>query len=123
MDPLGFPKLLPHTIDEIAATEPDSCYAKYPLDPSDYGAGFKTITYGQLANAINGVAHWLEAEAGRGDPAQTPVIAYLGPNDFRYVFTFVGAMKAGYKVASPFHPVNCLLERADTGPAVSAKPS
>lgn len=92
------PKLLPDVIDEIAATEPESLYGKYPADPSNYDAGFKDVTYRQLANAINGVAQWLESEIGRGDPERTPTIAYIGPNDFRYIFAFVGAIKAGYKV-------------------------
>ncbi|KAI0119342.1 acetyl-CoA synthetase-like protein [Daldinia grandis] len=92
------PKLLPEVIDEIAATEPESLYGKYPADPSNYDAGFKNVTYRQLANAINGVAQWLESEIGRGDPERTPTVAYIGPNDFRYVFAFVGAIKAGYKI-------------------------
>lgn len=90
--------LLPHAIDELAATEPESIYGKYPADPNNYDAGFKSITYRQLANAINGVARWVESEIGRGDSERTPAIAYIGPNDFRYVFAFVGAIKAGYKV-------------------------
>ncbi|KAI1798944.1 acetyl-CoA synthetase-like protein [Daldinia bambusicola] len=92
------PKLLPDLVDEIAATEPESLYGKYPADPSNYDAGFKDVTYRQLANAINGVARWLEEEVGPGDPGRTPTIAYIGPNDFRYVFAFVGAIKAGYKI-------------------------
>ncbi|KAI2610579.1 acetyl-CoA synthetase-like protein [Hypoxylon sp. NC1633] len=91
-------KLLPHAIDEIAQTEPESVYGKYPADSSNYDAGFKDITYRQLANAIDGVAHWIETEIGRGDAERKPAIAYLGPNDFRYVFAFVGAIKAGYKL-------------------------
>ncbi|KAI0482297.1 acetyl-CoA synthetase-like protein [Xylariaceae sp. FL0804] len=92
------PKLLPVAIDEIAAQEPDSLYGKYPIDPSDYDAGFASVTYGQLANAINGVGHWLESKLGREDPGRIPAIAYIGPNDFRYVFAFVGAIKAGFKL-------------------------
>ncbi len=95
-------KLVPDEIDEIAATEPESIYGKYPADTSNYNAGFRSITFRQLANAINGVSRWLESEIGRGDAERTPTIAYIGPSDFRYVFTFVGAIKAGYKVRS-FH--------------------
>ena len=91
-------KLLPSAIDEIAAAEPNSLYGKYPADPADYNAGYVDVRYRQLANAINGVAWWLEKTIGRGGPAHTPTIAYIGPNDFRYVFAFVGAIKAGYKV-------------------------
>ncbi|KAI2613578.1 acetyl-CoA synthetase-like protein [Hypoxylon fragiforme] len=91
-------KLVPDEIDEIAATEPESIYGKYPADTSNYNAGFRSITFRQLANAINGVSRWLESEIGRGDAERTPTIAYIGPSDFRYVFTFVGAIKAGYKM-------------------------
>ncbi|KAI1130277.1 hypothetical protein F5Y10DRAFT_263362 [Nemania abortiva] len=92
------PKLLPIAIDEIAAEEPESLYGKYPADLSNYAVGFKNVTFAQLANATNGVAWWLENEVGRGGDGPTPTIAYIGPNDFRYVFAFVGAMKAGYKL-------------------------
>ncbi|CAJ2513949.1 Uu.00g020680.m01.CDS01 [Anthostomella pinea] len=63
-----------------------------------YALGFQCVTYGQLANAIIGVAQWLDTEIGRGEEERTPAIAYLRPNEFRDVFAFVGGIKAGYKL-------------------------
>ena len=88
--------LLPNLIDEIASTEPDAVYAEYPADNASYEAGFKTLTYAQLANAVNGTARWLTQTLGPGNNCET--LAYLGTSDARYVFAFVGAIKAGYKV-------------------------
>ncbi|KAI8961540.1 acetyl-CoA synthetase-like protein [Daldinia sp. FL1419] len=127
MAPQEEPKLLPDVIDEIAATEPNSLYGKYPVDPSNYEAGFKDVTYRQLANAINGVARWIENEIGRGDPERTPTIAYIGPNDFRYTFAFVGAIKAGYKIflTSPRNTVAAhlsLLEKLECAEIIVAGP-
>ncbi|TGJ77123.1 hypothetical protein E0Z10_g10759 [Xylaria hypoxylon] len=122
------PKLLPNAIDQIAAEEPESLYGKYPSDPTNYTAGFINVTFAQLANATNGVAWWLENEIGCGDEDPTPTIAYIGPNDFRYVFAFVGAIKAGYKLFLP-SPRNslaahlALLESLDCTRIIVAGPT
>ena len=89
-------KLLPNLIDELASSNPNTVYAEYPADYANYEAGFKTLSYAQLANAINGTAHWLTTNLGPGENCET--LAYLGAGDARYVFMFVGAIKAGYKV-------------------------
>ena len=88
--------LLPHLIDQIARDEPQAIYAEYPILSTTYDAGFKPIRYAELASAINGVAAWVERELGRGQNFET--LAYVGPNDARYVFAFVAAIKTGYKV-------------------------
>ncbi|KAI0904361.1 male sterility protein-domain-containing protein [Ustulina deusta] len=98
MAPHEEPSLLPNAVDQTAAEEPESLYGKYPANPTDYSAGFESVTFAQLANAANRVVWWLENEVGRGNEDQTPAIAYIGPNDFRYVFAFIGAIKAGYKL-------------------------
>ena len=86
-------KLLPNLIDELPSSNPNAVYAEYP---ADYVAGFIALSYAQLANAINGTAHWLTENLGPGENCET--LAYLGAGDARYVFMFVGAIKAGYKV-------------------------
>lgn len=90
------PTLLPVLIDRIAEEEPDALFAEYPVSGSDCKRGFNTISYAQLANAINGVAQHLLSVIGPGRNYET--LAYLGPNDARYVFVFVAAIKAGYKI-------------------------
>ena len=97
-------KLLPNLIDELASSNPNTVYAEYPADYANYEAGFKTLSYAQLANAINGTAHWLTTNLGPGENCET--LAYLGAGDARYVFMFVGAIKAGYKVGGLQFSVN-----------------
>lgn len=90
------PVLLPALIDEIARNEPDAVFLEYPKSEKDCKNGFDSITWTQLANAINGVACHLLKEIGPGEGCET--LAYLGPSDARYIFAFVAAMKIGYKL-------------------------
>ncbi|XDG07124.1 hypothetical protein ABKA04_006739 [Annulohypoxylon sp. FPYF3050] len=83
-------------IKERAATEPDREWVSIPLGTNPE-AGWETLTYGQLAKAINRVADGIQAFAGVPEPDKFPTIAYIGANDSRYIaFTFA-ALKAGYK--------------------------
>lgn len=88
-------QLIPNLVDHYADTKPDAIYAEYPVDPMSYDEGYKAITYKALANAINGVAHWLTKGLG---PGHGEILAYLGPNDLRYPALVLGAVKAGYCV-------------------------
>ncbi|KAJ5531965.1 acetyl-CoA synthetase-like protein [Penicillium frequentans] len=58
-----------------------------------YDEWYNAITYKALANAINGIAHWLTKSLG---PGHGEILAYLGPNDLRYPALVLGAVKAGY---------------------------
>ncbi|RAH43173.1 acetyl-CoA synthetase-like protein [Aspergillus brunneoviolaceus CBS 621.78] len=51
------------------------------------------VTYEVLANAINGLAHWLVSHLG---PGKGEVLTYVGPNDLPYPALILGAVKAGY---------------------------
>ncbi|CAJ2512511.1 Uu.00g055260.m01.CDS01 [Anthostomella pinea] len=89
-------RLVPHVIDDIAQTEPTrECFAiPRSNNPQD---GWKPVSFKQYANAINHVAHRIIEICGH-PPANTfPTIAYIGPNDARYVVMVVAALKAGYK--------------------------
>ncbi len=79
MAPHEGPSLLPNAVDQIAAEEPESLYGKYPANPTDYSAGFESVTFAQLANAANRVAWWLENEVGRGNEDQTLLSHISGP--------------------------------------------
>lgn len=91
-------QLLPNIIDGMAKTRPEAVYAEIPRSLTSYDAGFRKITYRDLANAINGVAWLLEKLLGRAKEHET--LAYIGPNDLGYIFMVLGAVKAGYKVCS-----------------------
>ncbi|KAL8971945.1 MAG: hypothetical protein Q9183_000808 [Haloplaca sp. 2 TL-2023] len=89
-------QLLNNIVDGTARTRPSAVYAEVPRSFQSYDSGYRKITYRALANAVNGVAWWLEQELGHGQDHQT--LAYLGPNDMAYVMIILGAVKAGYKI-------------------------
>lgn len=89
-------RLLVNIIDETAQSDPGKEWVSIPnsSDPKD---GWKKITYEQAANAVNRVAHKLTDTTGRPEPGEFPTVAYLGPNDVRYIVFALGAVKAGYQ--------------------------
>ncbi|KAL9630769.1 MAG: hypothetical protein Q9204_004551 [Flavoplaca sp. TL-2023a] len=87
-------QLLNNIVDGTARTRPSATYAEVPRSFHSYESGYRKITYRALANAVNGVAWWLQQELGLGQDHQT--LAYLGPNDLTYVMIILGAVKAGY---------------------------
>ncbi|EEA24838.1 hypothetical protein TMatcc_007939 [Talaromyces marneffei ATCC 18224] len=90
-------RLIPNIVDQLAQDEPDKLYAELPISHTDFTSGFRQITYGALANAVNGVAWWLTQNLG---PAGNdfPTLAYIGPNDMCHNFLLLGAVKVGYKM-------------------------
>jgi acyl-CoA synthetase (AMP-forming)/AMP-acid ligase II len=90
-------RLLHHVVDEVARTDPErECFSiPRSSDPKD---GWKPVTYKQYANAINYVAHRIIDTCGPAPAGTFPTIAYIGPNDARYVVIVLAAVKAGYKV-------------------------
>ncbi|AEO71525.1 uncharacterized protein THITE_2124010 [Thermothielavioides terrestris NRRL 8126] len=95
--------LLPNIIDRLARDLPDAVYGEWPVLPTSYDAGFYTVTYAQLANAVNGLAWWLIDRVGRPSvpTADTEVLAYMGPNDVRLTALMFAAAKTGYVVFLP----------------------
>ncbi|KAI6850943.1 acetyl-CoA synthetase-like protein [Hortaea werneckii] len=90
--------ILPTFVDSIAQLEPDTPWMNFPRSP-DLKQGWYTLTFKDLADAVNGVARWAENVLGPGDGKTT--IAYIGLNDARYAATFIGMMKAGYRTLLP----------------------
>ncbi|KAI0114360.1 hypothetical protein GGR51DRAFT_504049 [Nemania sp. FL0031] len=89
-------RLLPQVVDDLAQREPQREAFSIPRgsEPKD---GWKPVTFKQYANAVNRVAHKIIENCGV-PPANTfPTIAYIGPNDARYVVVILAAVKAGYK--------------------------
>ncbi|KAI0012777.1 putative NRPS-like enzyme [Xylariaceae sp. FL0662B] len=91
--------LLPHIVDRLARKRPDAVFGLWPVAPASYEDGFRTITYAQLANVINGLAWWLIEQIGPGEKSE--VLTYVGPNDVRVMAMGLAAIKAGYVVNSP----------------------
>ncbi|PVH98212.1 acetyl-CoA synthetase-like protein [Periconia macrospinosa] len=88
-------ELTPNIVDHLARLTPDAPYALYPNHPLSYSHGYRTVTYKDLANAIDGLAWWLNENLGK--PSQNfDVLSYVGPNDVRYTALVLAAIKAGY---------------------------
>ncbi|TVY16316.1 Non-canonical non-ribosomal peptide synthetase FUB8 [Lachnellula arida] len=90
------PQLLVNILDGMAYTRPQALYAEFPVSATTYADGFFKVNYADFANAVNGMAWWLETNLGRGENFET--LAYIGPNDIRYNSLLFGAVKTGYKM-------------------------
>ncbi|XXH02838.1 hypothetical protein Hte_009225 [Hypoxylon texense] len=89
-------RLIPHVIDEAAQRDPERECFSLPRSskPED---GWRPITCKQYANAINHVSHMIVEKCGHPPANVIPTLAYIGPNDARYIIILVAAVKAGYK--------------------------
>ncbi|KAI0474340.1 hypothetical protein F4859DRAFT_522017 [Xylaria cf. heliscus] len=89
-------RLLPHVIDGIASKDPHREVFMSPRssNPKD---GWAITTFSAYANAINRCAHDIVNKYGEATQGEFPTIAYIGPQDARYLVIVVAAIKAGYK--------------------------
>ncbi|KAI0508961.1 hypothetical protein F5B22DRAFT_638347 [Xylaria bambusicola] len=89
-------RLVPSTIDEIARTEPLREAFQIPRSdqPSD---GWSIVTFKDYCNAVNLCAHTIVNSCGTAPARSFPTLAYIGPQDARYVIFMVAAVKAGYQ--------------------------
>ncbi|KKY30833.1 putative nonribosomal peptide synthetase [Diaporthe ampelina] len=88
-------RLLPTLIDEVSSQDPDRECFQVPRssEPSD---GWRVLTWKDMANAVNRCAHRIVELCGTPEKDSFPTIAYIGPNDVRYIVMMVAAVKAGY---------------------------
>lgn len=77
-------RLIPHIIDDNARDQPEKEVFQVPnsSDPKD---GWRVVTWKEYAHAINHVAQRIIETCGQPDADSFPAIAYIGPNDARYV--------------------------------------
>ena len=75
--PFGKPDILNNIVDSRAERNPRALYAAFPISDTSYEAGYRKITYQDLANAVNGAAWWLEKTLGRSKTFES--LAYMGP--------------------------------------------
>ena len=83
-------------LDDNALSSPNRVFACIPAG-QEVSAGYKDITFRQLADAVNHRAHWLEQSFGRSKNLET--LTYLAIPDLRYTIMFLAAIKCGYKVS------------------------
>ncbi|KAI1503048.1 hypothetical protein F5X99DRAFT_376604 [Biscogniauxia marginata] len=104
-------RLIPHVIDEISRNDPQRECLSIPRS-SDLNDGWKIVTFTEFANAINYVAHMIIERFGLPATNTVPTIAYIGPNDVRYIIIMIAAIKAGYKAffISPFNSVDSQIQ-------------
>ncbi|EFX03079.1 nonribosomal peptide synthetase [Grosmannia clavigera kw1407] len=89
-------RLIPHVVDDLARNDPLAEVFQIPRS-SDAKDGWETITAKAFSNAINSYAYHIIETCGPAPKDTFPTIAYIGPNDARYLVVFVACIKAGYK--------------------------
>ena len=95
--PKEYKKRLVNTlVDDLAKTHPEKLYAEVPISSTTFEAGFRKVTYAALANAVNGLACWLNDTVGPAKNFET--LLYQGPNDMSHALLVLAAVKAGFKV-------------------------
>lgn len=77
-------RLIPDIVDDRARDHPQQEAFQVPRS-ADPSAGWRVVTWKEFANAVNHVA-WRMIEVN-GEPEKNtfPTLAYIGPNDVRYV--------------------------------------
>ncbi|KAF4995614.1 hypothetical protein FGRMN_5005 [Fusarium graminum] len=82
-------------MDKIASENPERPFTWIPVsdNPQD---GWKAVTFLQLSNAVNHLAHVI-SDMTKGSTDQCPTVAYIGPNDLRYPMMLLACVKAGCK--------------------------
>ncbi|KAF7939088.1 uncharacterized protein EAE97_007169 [Botrytis byssoidea] len=118
-------ELVPNIVDHLAEIDSEALYAEYPVSTSTYDHGYRKITYGDYASAINCLAWWMHETLGPTKDFE--VLAYIGPNDLRYPALILGAIKAGYLIflTSPRNSVAAqtnLLDRLECRTVLSPTP-
>lgn len=93
--------ILVNIVDTIARENPQALYAELPKSATNLDDGYQKITYQSFANAINGMAFWLDRKLEKEEEFET--LLYLGPNDLRHNVLILAAVKAGYKVWTVTH--------------------
>ena len=85
-----------HVLEDTAASYPDRPFAFAPRS-TDLSKGWEPISYKQLSNAVNFVAHIIGATVKAESKDTFPTLGYMGPNDIRYTIICLAAIKAGCK--------------------------
>ncbi|KAI7968613.1 hypothetical protein EIK77_006632 [Talaromyces pinophilus] len=83
-------------IDDIALNDPHRTLLSIPhsANPKD---GWQDLSFGVFANAVNRLSHWIADQVGLAQEGTFPTVAYIGPNDVRYLIVLTATIKTGYK--------------------------
>jgi len=98
-DDLTGQRLLTQVLDYRAKVQPDGLFAKVPLVLDDHRPGWRDVTYGELAHAVDYTAWWIEKSIGVSKKPET--LTYMGANDMRYIIVALACLKTGHSVSRP----------------------
>ncbi|KAE8139837.1 acetyl-CoA synthetase-like protein [Aspergillus pseudotamarii] len=88
------PRLLTHALDQEAVNNPDRLFCIHSSSLRCADHGWRRVTVGALASAVDNFAWWLEKTiASRSTPER---LVYIGPNDIRYTICMLACMKLGH---------------------------
>ncbi|KAL8934421.1 MAG: hypothetical protein Q9216_005921 [Gyalolechia sp. 2 TL-2023] len=87
-------RLLPKVLDQHANLTPERLYASVARS-AQISDGCDDITCHDMANAVNGLAHWLDENIGHASEVET--LAYVGIPDLRTPILLLSAIKCGYR--------------------------
>ncbi|TRX90977.1 hypothetical protein FHL15_008182 [Xylaria flabelliformis] len=89
--PLGR-RVVPSVIDQLARICPAKTWVSFIRNHTEV----QHISFRCCAAAVNAASWWLKATLGTSKTFET--VAYIGPNDIRYLILFSAAAKCGYKL-------------------------
>jgi acyl-CoA synthetase (AMP-forming)/AMP-acid ligase II len=92
-------RLLAHVLDYRAKEEPAGLFGTVPLVVDDHRPGWRKVTYGEIARAVDFTAWWIEKHLGLGTKAET--LTYMGANDIRYIIMSIACFKTRHSVSCP----------------------
>ncbi|KZL69590.1 ochratoxin a non-ribosomal peptide synthetase [Colletotrichum incanum] len=94
-------RLITHILDDAKTQEPDRIWASYAISKEIAKDGFRDITIGQLAKAVDRLAWHIDSTIGKSTTFET--ILYFGLPDVRYATILMAAVKTGHKVLHCSH--------------------
>ncbi|KAB8254581.1 acetyl-CoA synthetase-like protein [Aspergillus pseudonomiae] len=88
------PRLVPDALDRDALDNPERLFCIHAVSINEMGCGWRRVTIGDLAKAVDRFAWWLEETVcSSGTPER---LVYIGPNDIRYAIAVIACMKLGH---------------------------
>ncbi|PLB54029.1 acetyl-CoA synthetase-like protein [Aspergillus steynii IBT 23096] len=93
---------VPTLIDELADLHPDQPIVSIPCDNHDVSAGYRDVTYGEFARAVNCAAWWIVETLGSAS-SSFAALHYVAPQDLSYMVFALAVVKTGY-ITLTCHP-------------------
>ncbi|KAI1314056.1 hypothetical protein F5Y03DRAFT_2856 [Xylaria venustula] len=117
---------LPQIVSQLACEKPQSIFGIWPVSPTSYSTGVRTVTYAQLDNIVNGLARYLTKKLKTSHQGQ--ILAYVGPNDIRFPALLLAAIKTGHALflTSPRNSLvahKSLFERLECNVLITPDPA